>query len=67
MSETMQISLKAARVNAGYTTEEVAKKIGKSRPTINKWENGTVKIDRANLYLLSEIYKISIDNIFLPY
>ena len=67
MSKTMQISLKAARVNAGYTAEEVAEKIGKSRPTINKWENGTVKIDRANLYLLSEIYKISIDNIFLPY
>lgn len=67
MSATIQISLKAARVNAGYTTEEVAEKIGKSRPTINKWENGTVKIDRANLYLLSEIYKISIDNIFLPY
>ena len=64
--ETLQITLKAARVNAGLTQVEAAKKLGKSPNTIILWENGTIAHDRANLYLLAEIYGISIDNIFLP-
>ena len=64
--ETLQITLKAARVNAGLTQVEAAKKLGKSPNTIILWENGTIAPDRANLYLLAEIYGISIDNIFLP-
>jgi conserved domain protein len=64
--DTIQISLKAARVNAGLTQVEAAKKIGKSPNTIILWENGTIAPDRANLYLLAGIYGIPVDNIFLP-
>ncbi len=64
---TLRLSLEACRVNANLTQEEVAKKVGKSRQTVQLWEAGKVKIDRANLYLLSQIYNIPIDNIFLPY
>ena len=53
--ETLQITLKAARVNAGLTQVEAAKKLGKSPNTIILWENGTIAPDRANLYLLAEI------------
>lgn len=64
--DKLQISLKAARVNAGLTQVEAAKKLGKSPNTIILWENGTIVPDRANLYLLAGIYGISVDNIFLP-
>ena len=63
---TLQITLKAARVNAGLTQTEAAKKLGKSTNTLILWENGIVAPDRANLYLLANIYGLSIDNIFLP-
>lgn len=61
-----RITLAAARVNAGLTQEEAGAKARKSKQTIANWENGSTKIDRANLYLLSEIYKCPIDFIFIP-
>ena len=64
---SLRLSLEACRVNANLTQEEVAKKVGKSRQTVQLWEAGKVKIDRANLDLLSQIYNSPIDNIFLPY
>lgn len=62
----MQITLKAARVNAGLTQEEVAVKLCKNKQTIVNWETGKTTIDFANLVALCRLYKISEDNIFLP-
>ena len=62
----MQISLAAARVNAGLTQSEVADKVQKKRQTIQMWEKGKIKIDVGNLYLLASIYGVNIDDIFLP-
>ena len=42
----IQISLAAARVNAGMTQEDVAKKMGISKQTIINWEKGKPKIKR---------------------
>ena len=64
--DTLQISLKAARVNAGLTQAEVAEKLGKSPNTIILWENGIISPDRANFYLLAKTYGLPVDNIFLP-
>lgn len=36
----MSITLKAARVNAGLSREDAARKIGVSKDTISKWERG---------------------------
>lgn len=62
----MKISLKAARVNAGLTQDDVAKKLGKSNQTIVNWENGRTVIDTANFLALCNLYKIAEDNILLP-
>ncbi|MBQ1296759.1 MAG: helix-turn-helix transcriptional regulator [Clostridiales bacterium] len=35
-----KISMKAARVNAGLTQVEIAKRIGKSDATVLAWEKG---------------------------
>ena len=61
----MKISLKAERVNANLTQQEVADKIKVSKHTIINWEKGKTSVGYAPLKVLSEIYNIEIDNIFL--
>ena len=61
-----QISLAAARVNAGLTQVEAAEKSHLSNKTINNLENGKVTPSFANVELLCRIYGISSDYIFLP-
>ena len=58
-----QISLAAARVNAGLTQVEAAEKAHVSNKTINNWENGKVSPSFANVELLCRIYGISSDYI----
>lgn len=62
----MQISLKAARVNAGLTQEDVAKELHKGKQTVLNWETGKTTIDAANFAALCRLYKIDADNIILP-
>lgn len=64
--ETLQISLAAARVNAGMTQEEVVKKMKISKNTLVNWEKGTSEPTISQGLKLSKIYGIPIDNIFLP-
>ena len=63
--ETLQISLAAARVNAGLTQEEVAKLMKISKNTLVNWEKGKSSPSFASLQTLSRLYKIPTDNIFL--
>ncbi len=65
--EKLQISLAAARVNAGLTQADVAKKLGVSRQTIINWELGKIaSLGIPEMKMLSDIYGIPQDNIFLP-
>lgn len=69
MEETVgkiQISLAAARVNAGMTQKDIADKLGVSKNTIINWEKGKVKPSPANLIALSTVYRMPVDYIFLP-
>lgn len=61
-----QISLSAARVNAGLTQEEVSAEMHISKTTLVNWEKGKVAPSFASLQVLSNLYSIPIDNIFLP-
>jgi len=65
-SATIQISLAAARVNANFTQQEVAEKLHVSKNTIVNWESGKVIPSFIVLNALSDLYRIPIDNIFLP-
>lgn len=64
--ENLKISLVAARVNAGLTQAEVAEKLHVSNKTIVNWEKGIVVPNFATIHMLSVLYKIPEDNIFLP-
>lgn len=62
----IQISLAAARVNAGLTQEDVAKKLKVSKNTLVNWEKGLSEPSISQGRELSYAYKIPLDNIFLP-
>ena len=49
-----KITLKAARVNAELTQDEVAERIGKSKQTIVNWETGKAEIRYKDLLKLSK-------------
>ena len=66
MSEKIQITMAAARVNAGLTQTELSKLMRVSRNTVVNWETGRVVPTFAQLTLFCSIVNMPIDNIFLP-
>ncbi len=47
--------IKQARIERGFTQEELAKKVGVQKSAVAKWENGRVsEIKRTNLKKISE-------------
>ena len=66
LPEVIQISLAAARVNAKLTQEDVAKMMKIGKRTIINWEKGISIPSFSDINMLSQIYKIPVDNIFLP-
>lgn len=61
--ETMQITLRAARVNAGMSQQEAALHLGVLRDTVSRWEHGKTKPKADQLKALCEFYGIPIENI----
>lgn len=61
-----QITLAAARVNAGYNQIEGAKKVGVTPKTLRNYENGTTSIPGKTLRKAADVYGIQEDLIKLP-
>ena len=59
----LKITLTAARVNAGYTIDEVAKKMQKNKVTIINWEKGRTSMKVPEF---EELCNLSKDYIILP-
>lgn len=62
-NKVLQISLAAARVNAGLTQKYVAKELRVSNKTLANWENGKTKPSFSTLQTLARLYGISADNL----
>lgn len=62
---TIQMSLKAARVNAGLTSKEAAEAVGVHYQTLTKYEKDSSDISFSLLEELSNLYQVPINNIFL--
>lgn len=62
----MAISIKAARVNAGFTQKEIADKLGVSKVTYWKWETGQSEPKFTQLQRFCEVCKMDMKDIFLP-
>lgn len=61
-----KMSLKAARVNAGYSQAAVAKLLRKGKQTISNYETGRTKINAETFLKLCRIYNTQPADIFLP-
>lgn len=63
----LKISLRAARINAELKQREVADILNVEKSTVSSWERGLSQPKIEQAQLLSQIYKIPLDNlIFLP-
>ena len=62
----IQISLAAARVNAGMTQEDVASEMHVSKNTVVNWEKGKALPSFAVMQTLAILYNIPIDYISMP-
>ena len=62
-----KITLKAARVNVGYTQKEAAAKLKVSNKTLANWENGKAIPKADKIDMICNLYRINYDNLnFLP-
>ena len=62
----IKMSLKAARVNAGFTQCELADKLGVSRQTVSFWERGERKPTKRSIIAFCAVVGVSERDIFLP-
>lgn len=61
-----KITIASARVNAGYTQVQFAKKLGVSLSALQKWEDGKSDMRVSSLKKISEITGFSMDDFILP-
>lgn len=66
MADRLKISLRAARVNAEMTMDEVSKQLHRGKKTISSWETGKTEPKASELEALCELYGLNMDDIFLP-
>lgn len=58
MKNEIQLTLEAARVNAGYTQNEAAKKLGITQTTLSSWEKNSTKVSFLDAQRIGKIYNI---------
>ena len=64
--EMPKITLKAARINAGFTQGTLAEKLKVSRATVNAWECGRAEMKPHHVYAFCYATGMSEDDILLP-
>lgn len=58
-----KLSLKAARVNAGFTQKEAARRLNVGHRTLWSWENGKSFPKSSQIDDICELYGVPYDNI----
>ena len=61
----MQITLRAARVNAGLTQQQVHQATGIARSTLKRWERGDTSPRASELANLCELCGVAVQHIKL--
>jgi transcriptional regulator with XRE-family HTH domain len=60
----IKITLKAARINAGYTLKSAAEKFGVHHETVSNYEHDSTNVPRSFFIKLPEVYGIPTENIY---
>lgn len=63
-SSALQISLRAARVNAGLSANQAAERIGVAVSTLRNWEAGKTYPTKPKIDRICEVYNIDFDVLF---
>lgn len=63
----IKITMEAARINAGLTQKQLAKKCGVGETTIINWEKGKNAPHIKRLPMLEAAYGIPLDYVKIPY
>lgn len=63
MADVISKNLVKLRYKFGYTFDYLAKEIGTGTSNILSWEQGVVLPSLKNLYILSKIYDVSMDEL----
>ena len=63
MRKSLGEALKAHRAMCKMTQEFVAETIGVSRQAVSKWENGTSDPSTSNLFALTKLYGVSVEEL----
>ena len=58
-----KMTLKALRVNAGFTQKELAKKLNRSNTTICSWEKGKSFPTPKDIDAICDLYNVEYDHI----
>lgn len=56
-------AIEDARRQAGMTQSELAKAIGATQPIISNWERGATKPSVENLYKVSQVLKVPMEDL----
>jgi len=60
----MRLKIKEFREELQLTQKELAEKIGNTQRNLSNWENDIAEPDCATILKLSEVFEISIDELF---
>jgi len=66
MGKHQDLSLKAARVEKGYSQEALAEKLGVTKKTLSGWENGEVEVKPHIIYALAYVFEMGSDYLRVP-
>ena len=61
-----KLPVKAARIAAGLTQEQLANEMGVTRVTVSNWENNKKRMRTTAFYLFCKVTGFSTDEIILP-
>lgn len=61
----IKLTIKACRINAGYTLVEAADKLGINKSTLSKYENDSTDISMSLLNKISDLYQMPKYYIFI--
>ncbi|QHZ49911.1 helix-turn-helix transcriptional regulator [Paenibacillus larvae] len=66
MNKQFDLTIRAARVEKGFTQQALAEKLGVSKRTIVNWEKGNVEIKPHVVYSLAYVFDMHADHIRVP-
>lgn len=60
-SDNIAVSIRRARLQAGFTQKDVASALGKGQTTVASWETGRSQPNAATIIFLANLFDVSSD------